>query len=333
MDGTRTDAQRRRRLKLTAAAQLQRFLHLLCVKRIFPIDSMDELPEVRRLRCLITAGRRARTPRETLVALLFLDTAVRNPKFTAVLIREVIPGSRTAAAEDVLASALRLRRRHGQVVFWQKRASANLKQAVRSWTPEQLVTAARKWARANDTSKGETLLQAVTALPLVGPYLGHAMLRLVAAALELDVRGGAEAAACMSNNVELLHSVVCFRKMRGHFLKERQACARRWRWDLFAALYCEATTCLRKANVLNNLSEYVAGSLALPLALAGPEMRAVIQRLEAAPILEDWICEEAKSVRRELHVVSRVHSLPVAKRFKAAMDRGRAGAASRQPVK
>ena len=312
--------QRRRRCESRAGERLQCFLIGMCQKQVFNITSMDQLPEVQRLRELARAAEIAGLARHTIIALCILDAAVRNPFFTATIIRKVLPGSGEQCEEKVLKAALRTRKKHLHM-YWCRLALSNLKIGVNSWTADKLLRAGRLWVDAGDTAKCRALLRAIQSLPRVGHYLGHALLRTVAAAMDTQVRGGEAVAADMSLSVQLLYDVVPFRTMRGRLLSEATPSARHWTWDLLAALYCEATRCLRDEGVLDDLTKYVADREALLAALAGPACRALLSRLNAAPVLEEWFSAEAHSVKLELNVQSEMKSLQVLQRFRAAMAR------------
>ena len=175
--------------------------------------------------------------------------------------------------------------------------------------------------RAEDTARCQTLLAPSASLPRVGPYLGHALLRYVAAALEAPVRGGERTAADMSLRVGLLYSVASFRHLRGHMIAAGLPSARTWSWNVLAAMYCEGTKILCEQRVLQNPADYTADPLSLHVALSAPQCRAYLRRLQAAPVVDEWVSEEAASVSRELHAECNARSLAVVKRCRQALAR------------
>ena len=314
----RAGAQRRRRLKFRARIAVKFFLTALVDKRIFNLRSMTDLPEVQRLRALIHAAKVAGTPRATIVALCIIDAAVRNPKFTCLLIKRVAQGQPRATAPSILRVALRLSKTCS-VLFWQGLGRSNLMRGIRAWSESDLEKIGHIWVRAGATAKCQRLLAPIASLPRVGPYLGHALLRYVAAALDVSVWGGETIASDMSPHVGLLYSVTSFRDLRGHMVASGIPTARTWSWNLFAALYCEGTKILCDQGVLQNPAEYTGDPETLHVAFCARRCRAFLHRLEAAPVLEDWFSEEVDRVRRTLDVQDTMRSLAVIKRCRFAL--------------
>ncbi len=309
---------RRCRAKKTAARKLKAFLPLLLNRDIISVRRTQQLPEVMRLRYLLRAGRSC--PKRTLMALLLLDAAARDPGFTAALARELGKGKRaTMPAEKLLTRALQLRRRRGSRTFWSGRSQANLWKGVAMWTPKHLIEAAGAWTETGSTARATNLLKSVQSLPRVGAYLSHCVVRLCGAASGVSLRDCSDSAAAMSANVAVLHVVVPFRSMRGALIQAGVEEARSWSWDMMSCVYCECSKVLREFKVLRGFKVYKDDGGSASVDLAGSVMQELITQLRAAGRQEDRGNAESAEVASALGIREPMKTLATVKRFRAAV--------------
>jgi hypothetical protein len=308
------------RTKKAAARNLITFFSLLLTKGIISVRRLQQLPEVKRLRHLLQAGRRAACPKRTLMALLLLDAAVRDPGFTAALTHELGKDKRAKMpAETLLMRALQLRRRQGNRTFWRGRFVAHLMKGADTWTPKLLLEAAGVWAKKKNTARATTLLKSVQSLPHVGEYLSHCVVRLCGAALDLSIRDCSDSAANMSAHVEVLHDVVPFRSMRGALIEAGIEEARSWSWGMMSAVYCESSKALREFKVLQDFKMYKGEHSSASADLAGNVMKELIMQLKAAGLQADRGSPETAAMASALKIREPMKTFATLKRFRAAV--------------
>ncbi len=307
------------RANKSAAHNTKTFLILMLRKNIFSIRRMQDLPEVKRLQHLLHAGRKAKCSKKALMALMLLDAAARDPKFTAAMAHH-LHRRRGSTEPDwkLLSRALRLRRRRTAPTYWTGRARSNLTKGVAQWTSHHFLSAAEAWMDASSTTRAKRLLDSARSLPHVGEYLAHCMVRQRAAALNISIRGGSESAATMRPHVKLLHDVVSFRTIRGALLNAGIEEARDWSWDMLSGFYCECSKILCDLKVLQDVTRYSIGDSSAITHLAGPAMERVNAQLREAKVLSDWANVEAGEVASVLGVAQPMRTLATVKRFRAA---------------
>ena len=279
--------QQRRRVKISAARQMTTFLILLLQRNVFDLKEVSELPEVRRLRFLTRAVRKAARGEKVLLMLLMLDVAVRCPSYTAQIATLLARWPAKWSPESVGDAALQTLKKSMHVTFWRGRALQQLRTFLPKWTGTKLAKAAMMWPRRSARARGSKQLAAAMSLPGIGMYLGGCMVRQVSAAG--IGQGGAcgHAAMDMSAHVSLLHAVCNFRSMRGALVKAGLSHTRSWSWDMLSLLYCEGTKVLQEAGVLRGVGHYRKNLGELFVDLGGPEMRWLLRRLsESAPLID-----------------------------------------------
>lgn len=321
-DKSRAAVQQRRRLRQSAVKHLQDFLFHVVDKNVLGIMNMDDLPEVHRLQFLSRAVKRSQCSDALVPALLMLDCAVRCPEFTLKVAGIVRRASGRQSAGHITTAALCLQKRKYLPKYWSKRALCNLRKGLPRWNGESLLAAGDAWLKAAVTQTIDGPLDAVQTLPGVGSYLGHCMVRLMGAALDIRFTRGASNSADMSSHVGLMHELCDFRTMRGALLRRKKNVARSWSWAMLSCLYCEGAKILRECSVLREMSEYEHNRTAFCVDLAGPAMRAVLKKLSEAGVLPNGLpSEEAQAVASTLGLSAEMRSVSAVKRFRTLCPR------------
>ena len=116
-----------------ARGNLCQLMFLLIKKRVFVVQSMEDLPEVQRMQWLVQRSKQGDCPRKVLVASLLLDCAVRRPMFTRMLGSLLEECSADDDASDVMQMALEMRSDDwGSGMFWTGQAKANLETGLKT---------------------------------------------------------------------------------------------------------------------------------------------------------------------------------------------------------
>ena len=302
-----------------ARGNLCQLMFLLIKKRVFVVQSMEDLPEVQRMQWLVQRSKQGDCPRKVLVASLLLDCAVRRPMFTRMLGSLLEECRADDDASDVMQMALEMRSDDwGSGMFWTGQAKANLETGLKKWTADELVSAGAAWGIAKDRAKSCKLIRAASSLPQVGKYLSHTMVRTVSSALGVRVLGGAQSAAEMSEHVSALHDLIDFRAARGELIRFGVQHARSWQWNLLSCLYCECGKVLRASGVMIATESY-SNPLDLAEALLSPQMKQMLDSMQHARECEDWPSEEAAQVASTLKIDRPMFTLATVDRHSIAM--------------
>ena len=168
-----------------------------------------------------------------------LDCVVCSPKFTKKLAATARRSARRDAAEVAAVALDAHRRSNTQTRFWKGRVMADLREALPQWEAADLAAVGRAWQRSAKAVRIKKPLNALLTLPGIGQYLGHSIVRLVAASLELKLRGDADSSDVPAY-VKTLHKVCKFRDARGALVRHGVRNARSWAWCALTWFYCEA---------------------------------------------------------------------------------------------
>lgn len=296
---TRAGRQRYARLVRTATRKWCNLLCHLLANGVMPITRTAEASDVARMRCLVDEGRKCSLSEVSLVTLAILDWAARSPSLTCCLISG-FPAVAAAGAEWPVEAALAYFKEKQAALpsrsFWVAQSRLCTEQFLQCATAQQLQ------AVAMATSGGQRLRCAhlqnrVAELPHIGPYLGFALVRALADALGVRLRGTAGAACAMSVNTSKISGIIPM-QLSADRLKA-MGCGQ-FTMAFMGWMYCEAVKVLKAEGVLNNLASYVESDPRLVRHLASKGMTRVISLAGARKSPTAFAETEERQAMRQL---------------------------------
>lgn len=273
--------QRRHALRNNACRKWVAFIAQMMQKDIMPRAGFDGITDLARMKWLSSEAARADVPRECRVALLILDWACRSPTLTSAIVdhvKDLGEGVRAWTLSDVVRVISELRATGSHTTFWKGPSLLCLTRFLANVTAEDLELLAVRLA--SPRVRCLKLRRAAEELPHLGAYLGFALLRGVAHALELKLRDDSEAAASMSAHTNKVSSVIPMQKV-AHQLHMKVGVA--FPTAFMAWVTCEATKILLHEGVLDSISSYEENDDRLLLALNSSKMLRVVQLVTDMP--------------------------------------------------
>ena len=300
----RSEARRRRRDQQTAAVNGAALIKELLRLRIILKRRLTDSSDCRRMMRLAAAVRCRGASLNASFLLLLVDRALRRPRLSAKLMRSF--EKHQAAASNSMEAAWKAVvdiRRHPEsrqlnAVFWKGPASLSCRGFISCLSAPAVVDVIGRLQLGTQPLDVTHAAKTLSELPHVSKYSAFAILRILPACLNVQLRDTEGAARSMSDtvsNMERIVSLQCARRLSA----AASRCAVREVHDGDGALLlCEASKALVVLGVLPAASSEWSAHL-LQTALASKATTALIKTLRHQQPMTDDHLRELKSARAQ----------------------------------